>query len=130
MTNDKGVALQRWVRRSREEEKRFPSNYISAYDLQFDEEHVWMTQKTYDAIFRNCGRYDNTEPPGAFLGKVFLRRGNLVWFSIKKGDLENFIETKSRIVLIKDGHGPARRVTWALCLPSIFCFGISNLTAA
>lgn len=103
--------LKKWIRRSREAENRDPNRFLSAYDLKFDSQHVWMTQSTYDAIVRNCGVYNGIMPTAEYCGKIFLRNGKLMWFGINKEDPTNPIKINSRAILIKpSGPGPAVRV--------------------
>lgn len=75
-----------------------------------DSEHVWMSEDTYEAIVRNCGHYEGTLPVAEFNGKMFLRAGNLMWFSPDTEDSDNIAKINSRIILIKQGHGPTRMV--------------------
>lgn len=104
--------LQRWIRKSREQERRHPASYLTAYadDLKFDDSHVWMSQETYDAIERNCGRYNGTIPTGQFCGKMFLRGTRLAWFGIDRENPMDHVKINFREILIKpDGPGPVRR---------------------
>lgn len=102
---------QRWLTKSQEEERRTPERFLSSYDLKFDSEHVWMTEATYEAIARNCGRYDGTWPVAEFKDKMFLKGGNLMWFDLDTENPENIGKVNSRIILIMMGHGPTRRAT-------------------
>lgn len=110
MTTGEPNSLQKWIRKSRAEARLVPKRYLSGYpDLVFDEHHVWMTEETHATIVRNCGTYDGGLPTTKLCGKMFLSRGQLMWFGIDKEDPMNSIAINSRIILIKGpGLGPAR----------------------
>lgn len=111
MAEDKVENFQLWIRKSREAAKKNPERYIGAYDLEYDDTTVWMTQETYDAIVKNCGIYNGTVPTGQYCGKMFVRNGNIMWFGIDKDNALNNIRFNSRAILIKNGSGPAFRPT-------------------
>src|SRR6059058_5614108 len=78
--------LKDWVLKSREQQRRHPERYLAYWASKtfIDETHAVMTLEQLEEISRECGRYDGTLPTGEYLGKMFLRRGNLCWFSISK----------------------------------------------
>lgn len=106
--------FQLWVRKSREAARKNPERYLGSYDFEMDETTVWMTQETYDALVRNCGIYNGTIPTGQYLGKIFIRRGQLMWFGIAKENALNKIAFNSRMILIRpvNGMGPAHPPTY------------------
>lgn len=104
--------LWKWVRESREMQRRHPEQYLISYpQLKCDDEHVWMDQDTYDTIVRSCGRYDGTWPTGKYCGKMFVRGTRLVWFGIDKKNPMTDIKWHSRQILITAKGGPSHRPT-------------------
>lgn len=104
--------LKLWIQNSREQEQHAPERYLSRYvgRMTCDTQHVWMTQELYEEIVRNCGRYDGTFPTGEYCGKMFVRRGMLMWFGISKHDPMTHVGINAREILIRpNGSGPARR---------------------
>lgn len=102
--------LWKWVRRSREEQRRHPERFLVSYpQLKCDADHVWMDEETYEAILRNCGRYDGTLPTGEYVGKMFIRGVHLMWYGIDKRKPMTNRLLHSRQILITSNHGPARR---------------------
>ena len=94
-------ALKRWVKDSREQQRRAPERYLASYpELIMDETTVMMTQETFERIERNCGRYEGTWPTGEYLGKMFLRGTYLWWFGISKEKPMTHISWKSRRIVV------------------------------
>lgn len=90
--------------------RRHPEQYITSYpQLKGDATHVWMDEETFDAIMRNCGRYDGTLPTGEYVGKMFIRGYRLFWYGIDKKRPMTERKLHSREILITSNHGPARR---------------------
>lgn len=94
-------ALQRWVKESREQQRRAPERYLASYpELVMDETTVMMTSDTLERIARNCGRYDGCWPTGEYLGKMFLRGPYLFWIGICKEKPMTHISWNSRRIVV------------------------------
>lgn len=94
-------ALKRWVKESREQQRRAPERYLASYpELVMDETTVMMTRETLERLERNCGRYEGTWPTGEYLGKMWLRGNHLWWFGICKAKPMTHISWNSRKIVV------------------------------
>lgn len=95
--------FKKWVRESREQQRRTPERYLAFYpELVMDEKSVMMTQNVLDRIERGCGRYEGTLPTGNYLGKMFLRHGELWWIGISKEKPMTHCVWNSRKIVVVD----------------------------